>query len=84
MPAFIEEHSGEKCAYINIDCDLYSSTKTVLDALKGKIEKGTIISFDEYVGKISWELDEYKAFEEWLSETGFKYRYLACAFGGDS
>ena len=30
MPSFIAEHRGEKIAFLHIDCDLYSSTKTVL------------------------------------------------------
>ena len=82
LPSFVNEHRNENCAYINIDCDLYSSTKFVLNQLKNNIGKGTIISFDEYVGQIGWELDEYKAFQEWIDENGMKYRYIACAFGG--
>lgn len=84
LPSFVLEHKEDKCAYINIDCDLYSSTKVVLDCLKDKIVKGTIISFDEYVGQIGWELDEYKAFNEWLEKNNMQYRYIACAFGGGS
>lgn len=82
LPDFISEHRGEKCAFINIDCDLYSSTKCVLSLLKPNIGSGTIICFDELVGQIGWQDDEYKAFMEFIEETGLKYRYLACAFGG--
>ena len=32
---------------LHIDCDLYSSTKTVFDALNSRIVRGTIIVFDE-------------------------------------
>ena len=57
---------------LHIDCDLYSSTKTVLMGLNEKIKKGTIIVFDEYScfetmkgHYTSWEQHEYKACNEW-------------------
>lgn len=82
LPDFVKEHKNEKCSFINIDCDLYSSTKLVLEQLKEAIVPGTIITFDEYIGHIGWENDEYKAFREWIEETGMNYKYIACAFGG--
>ena len=36
-------------AYANIDCDLYTSTLDILEALHGRIVTGTIIVFDEYI-----------------------------------
>lgn len=82
LPGFIKAHKSEQCSFINIDCDLYTSTKCVLSLLKNNIRKGTIICFDELVGQIGWPDDEYKAFTEFLEETGMKFKYLACAFGG--
>jgi hypothetical protein len=63
-------------ALINIDCDIYSSTKTVLDLLSPRIKKGTIIIFDEYIGNLHWEEDEHKAFMESVSKYQWKYEYL--------
>lgn len=83
LPGFIEMHKSEKCSFINIDCDLYSSAKYVLSMLKDNIGSGTIISFDELAGQIGWEDDEYRALVEFSKETGMKYKYIACAFGGD-
>jgi len=77
LPGFVEEHKGEKCSFIHIDCDLYSSTKYVLTTLKEHIGKGTVICFDEFVGHIGWRDDEYKAFMEFIEETGYQYRYIA-------
>ncbi len=82
LPGFIESHKSEQCAFIHIDCDLYSSTKCVLSLLRDNIGKGTIICFDELVGQIGWQDDEYRALMEFVEETGIKFRYLACAFGG--
>lgn len=82
LPEFIKGHREEQCAFINIDCDLYSSAKCVLSLLSDHIGKGTIICFDELAGQIGWQDDEYKALMEFMEETGKKFRYIACAFGG--
>ena len=76
LPNFVKEHS-EPCAFIHIDCDLYSSTKTVFNELKNKIVNGTVIVFDEYFNYIGWEHGEYKAFKEFLEETGLTCEYLS-------
>ena len=75
LPLFLEKHE-ENVALINIDCDIYSSTKTVLDLLSPRIKKGTIIIFDEYIGNLHWEEDEHKAFVESVSKYQWKYEYL--------
>jgi Tfp pilus assembly protein PilF len=75
LPLFLEKH-GEEIALINIDCDIYSSTKTVLDLLSPRIKKGTIIIFDEYIGNLHWEEDEHKAFMESINRYQWKYEYL--------
>ena len=33
--------------FMNIDCDLYSSTKDILDVLHARVVVGTVIVFDE-------------------------------------
>jgi O-methyltransferase len=38
----------ESIAFAYIDCDLYSSTKTVLNFLAPRIKHGTILAFDDY------------------------------------
>ena len=75
LPLFLERH-GEDVALINIDCDIYSSTKTVLELLGTRIKKGTIIIFDEYIGNLHWEEDEHKAFMESAKKYGWDYEYL--------
>ncbi len=79
LPKFLETNA-EQARLINIDCDIYSSTKTVLDLLAPRIVKGTVIIFDEYIGNQHWREDEYKAFHEAVTTYGWKYEYLAFSF----
>ena len=75
LPDFVKEHP-EPCAFIHIDCDLYSSTKTVFNELKNKIVKGTVIVFDEYLNYLGWENGEHKAFTELLEESNLTCDYF--------
>ncbi|MEP6748184.1 MAG: class I SAM-dependent methyltransferase [Bacteroidota bacterium] len=63
-------------AYLHVDCDLYSSTKTIFQYLKNSIVTGTVIVFDEYFNYPGWQEGEFKAFKELLEETGKEYKYL--------
>jgi len=42
-----ERPKGKHISYLHVDCDIYSSTKTILDELNFMIVPGTIIRFDE-------------------------------------
>lgn len=48
-------------SFMNIDCDLYSASKTVLDSLAPSIVPGTAIVIDEYVGNEHWREDVPRA-----------------------
>ena len=63
LPEFVKTHK-EPVRFMNIDCDLYSATKTILDTLATQIVPGTVIVFDEYIGNEHWRKDEYQAFQE--------------------
>ena len=62
---FLKLHT-EPASFVHIDCDLYSSTRSILSRLK--FQKGTIIIFDEYQNYPKWREGEYKAFEEFLAD----------------
>lgn len=56
----------QKAALINIDCDLYISTKLVLNFITTLICEGTIIIFDDwYSFRRDSNLGAQKAFAEW-------------------
>ena len=80
LPKFVLEHGDFDIAYLNIDCDLYSSTKTIFNNLKSHISKGTVIFFDEYFNYPNWQQHEYKAFMEFLEETGLQFEYLGYVY----
>jgi len=63
-------------AYANIDCDLYTSTVDILEALHGRIVAGTILVFDEYICHPTWRQDEFRAWRESCKRFGWKYEYL--------
>jgi hypothetical protein len=75
LPAFLATNA-EPCALIHIDCDIYSSTVTIFDALKERIRPGTVIVFDEYFNYPGWRNHEYKAFQEFIARTNHSYSYL--------
>jgi hypothetical protein len=75
LPKFLAENSGP-VRFINIDCDIYSSTKTILDQIAPRIVPGSVIVFDEYIGNEHWREDEFSAFQEAVGENDWKYEYL--------
>ncbi len=76
LPDFLLKYESEPIAYLHIDCDLYSSTKTLFEHLKSNIVPGTVIVFDEYFNFPGWEEDEFRAFKEFVEENQLKYTYL--------
>ena len=62
---------------MNVDCDLYSSTKDIFDHVSDRIVPGTVIIFDEYVGIRGWQDYEYKAFQEAAAAFKWSFEYLA-------
>jgi hypothetical protein len=64
-------------AFIHIDCDLYSATKTVLAQLAPMLVEGTVIVFDEYFNYPGWQQGEFKAFAEFIaSHDRLGYDYI--------
>jgi hypothetical protein len=72
---FVEACPEGPISLIHIDCDLYSSTKTILDRLAHRIVPGTVIVFDEYFNYPGWEVHEFKAWKEFCATYNMGYRY---------
>jgi tetratricopeptide (TPR) repeat protein len=79
LPIFIREFNTP-IRFLHIDCDLYSSTKTILDVLAEKIIVGTVIVFDEFIGYKSWDQDEFRAFKEAVQRYEWEYELLTFSF----
>lgn len=76
LPVFFSSHK-KPVRLAHIDCDLYSSTRTVLDHLLPVLRPGSILVFDDYLGYPGYEQHEFKAFQEFVSQRNLAYRYLA-------
>lgn len=63
-------------AFMHVDCDLYSSTKTVFEHLVDLIVPGTIVVFDQFMNFPDSEKYEYRAFHEFVEEYGIRYEYV--------
>jgi len=75
LPGFLADHPGP-VAFLHLDADLYSSTRTVLLALAPRLIEGTVIVFDEYFNFPEWEEHEHRAWVEFVAETGLRFEYL--------
>lgn len=75
LPGFLAAHPGP-VSYLHVDCDLYSSTKTIFGLLADRIVPGTVIVFDEYFNYPTWREHEHKAFMEFVQAHGVEFRYL--------
>jgi predicted O-methyltransferase YrrM len=78
LPTFLAQHAGA-CALVHIDCDLYTSTRTVLEALTPRITMGTVMVLDEYFIVVE---QEQRAFNEWLVASGCRCRHEARSIEG--
>jgi hypothetical protein len=76
LPGFLEAHPGP-VDLLHVDCDLYSSTKTVLELVGPRLRPGSIVVFDEYFNYTGWQEHEHRAWLEHVEATGLKFEYLA-------
>ena len=77
LPPFAAANAGRRIAFLHVDCDLYSSTKTVLFTLRDMIGEGTVIVFDEYFNYPNWQNSgECKAFMEFVVAAGIRYEFI--------
>tara|TARA_Y100000034_G_scaffold6871_1_gene7586 strand:- start:584 stop:1243 length:660 start_codon:yes stop_codon:yes gene_type:complete len=82
LPIFAEEHK-DSIAFLHVDCDLYSSTKTTFDYLGDRIVTGTVIAFDEIYNLPNYREGEYKAFMEFLDEYEKSFEVVSFIFQGN-
>jgi hypothetical protein len=76
LPPFKKEIKDQPIQLLHVDCDLYSSTVTILTALRKNIVPGTVIVFDEYFNYPGWQLDEFRAWQEFVAKNAIKYEYI--------
>ena len=75
IPGYVD--SIDTMSFMHVDCDIYSSTVTIFDALFDKIKPGTVIVFDEYFCYPNFEQHERRAFAEYLERSGHIANWVA-------
>lgn len=81
LPGFLETHA-DPVSFLHVDCDLYSSTVTIFDALGDRLQPGAIVLFDEYYNFHRWQQHEFRAFQEFVARVGLRYEYIAFSVTG--
>jgi predicted O-methyltransferase YrrM len=75
LPGFLAG-GDDPIAFVHLDADLYSSTKTVLDLIGDRIAAGAVIVFDEFFNFPGWREHEYRAWCEFVDRSGRTFDYL--------
>lgn len=75
LPNFLASHTAD-VSLLHIDCDLYSSTRTIFGTLGHLIRPGTLIVFDEYFNYPGWRDHEHRAFMEFVEARGVEFSYV--------
>jgi len=78
LPAFLARETG-RIGFIHVDCDIYASTKTVLELTVPRLMPGALVVFDEFFNYKGYELHEYKAFFEVTERFDLAYRFIGYA-----
>ena len=85
--ALARQMDDRKAVIINLDCDLYASTKDVFKMVHPFLQVGTVLLIDDYNSfSADQRKGQRKAFEEFRSETNFRfepwfpYAYVGQAF----
>jgi len=78
LPEFVSGNT-KNFSLIHIDCDIYQSTKDILENINERLVKGSIIIFDEFFNYPNWQNHEFKALQEFLELSEKKIRYLCYA-----
>jgi predicted O-methyltransferase YrrM len=76
LPALLAE-TDEPIAFMHLDADLYSSTKTVLDLTGERLAPDAVLVLDEFFNYPGWQRHEFRAFNEFIARTGRTFDYLA-------
>ena len=79
LPHFLAERGSEPVAFVHVDCDIYASTAAVFRHLRERLRPGVVLVFDEYFNYPNWQRHEWRAFQEFVRDTGTGYTYLGFA-----
>jgi predicted O-methyltransferase YrrM len=75
LPGFLAANP-EPVSFINVDCDVYDSTRYVLEQLAERFRPGSVIMFDEYYNYPNWREHEFRAWQEFVKARNMQYKYI--------
>jgi len=81
LPSYLA-NSDDSFAFVHIDCDLYSSTKTIFDLCHERIVTDTILVFDEALWHKDFMEHEGLAFIEFSKTYDKKYEVIGATSDG--
>jgi len=77
LPGFDYGHNQAK--FMNIDCDNYKATRTVLDTVQQYIKTGTVIALDDYFNEYKYKGEtQFTAWQDFVTSHRIRYEYLYC------
>ena len=77
LEPFLKDTPGD-LAFVNVDCDIYSSTVDIFTALEadGRLKPGLVIYFDELINYVDYMWNESLALFEMCERTGFGLEWI--------
>jgi hypothetical protein len=76
LPRFLARQPAD-LAFVHVDCDLYGTTRFVLEHVLPRMPRGAVVVFDEYYGYPSYAEHEYRAWQEVCAHGRFAARPVA-------
>ncbi len=64
-------------SFVHVDCDLYASTVSALEPVAPRLQKGSVLLFDEFFGYDGWREHEYRALTEVCHRFDLRFEPLA-------
>ena len=78
LPVFSREIMKDApIGFLHIDCDMYQSTMDVFQHIGHRLVPGSIVLFDELYNYPMWQLNEWKALQEFLKSSGKNVEFIA-------
>lgn len=74
IPRFLKTNI-EPFEFIHIDCDVYEAARDILTLCKDRIQKGTLIVFDDFFNYPGWKRHEFRAFQELITAKKCRVKY---------
>jgi len=72
----------EPVALLHVDCDLYSSTRTVLSILGPRLSQGSLLIFDDFLSYAGYKQHEFRAAHEYFAATGQRFELVGAVMLG--